>query len=708
VCDPNAGDVCVTQQKLEQIEKGHVRMTGFVDLRFGDSRIQCEQLDMFEDEKPDGTTHRRIEAAGNVVFLRGDERLAGARMEMDLSSGQGTFHDVVGFVQPGVFIEAREIQRVDADTYRIKGGRFTSCAQPTPRWSFSASSATLDVDDKIVARNVLFKVKQVPAFYFPIFAYPIQEDQRSTGFLLPHIGTSQQRGFNIGGAFFWAMGRSVDQTFYVDHYAETGFGFGHEFRYARKAPSRGTFRTYIFDRKDAGTFAYQLEWNAQQMLPGQVRASVLTNFSSDIAFQQVYNDRLDLATNRTRSWSVNLQRAVFGTNVQLLSESYDTFFGSEGEFQRRRRIPALLLNQSARKFRSTGLVLAFTARAESLSFGNQDLVNEYPRYDVYPRLQRPISVSFLQLTPEVAVRYTDYGVSDLDLGSGNDLTGPGLQRKYFEGSLDMRGPAFSRVFDTPGNFYSERYKHVIGPEVTFIYRTAVEDFARVPRFDNHDTVTGTNQVRYGLVQRFYAKRTGSSGRLEPYEFLSWRLGQTYYVQIGASPFDPNYSSAFFGATGLPSHYSPLQSRLIFRPTPAVNNTFDFEYDTNFRLFRTVSATTSVTFPRVALQGGYSRTRNAVPNPDKRVVTGNTLRGAARFDVWPRKLVLDGSADYDFLNRKLIQTGGRLRYDVQCCGFQVEVLKSNYGFKDDTQFRFSVDLANIGSIGNFLGGPEQRR
>jgi len=37
-----------------------------------------------------------------------------------------------------------------------------------------------------------------------------------------------------------------------------------------------------------------------------------------------------------------------------------------------------------------------------------------------------------------------------------------------------------------------------------------------------------------------------------------------------------------------------------------------------------------------------------------------------------------------------------------------MLQSDYSFKKDRQFRFSVSLANIGSMGNFLGGPEQRR
>src|SRR5206468_2987400 len=119
---------------------------------------------------------------------------------------------------------------------------------------------------------------------------------------------------------------------------------------------------------------------------------------------------------------------------------------------------------------------------------------------------------------------------------------------------------------------SERYKHVIGPELNWTYRSKVENFDAIPRFDWTDTVLGTNQMSYAIVQRFYSKRAGRSGKLEPYEFFNWRVGQTYYVNIadGQNEFDPNYSSAAFDATGKPSHLSPIQSRMRLKPTNAFN------------------------------------------------------------------------------------------------------------------------------------------
>ena len=240
------GELRVRSESYEQVAKGHFEARGLVDLRLGGMRIQADKADVYEDPQPDGSVKRRLVAEGNVVFIRGEERLSGDRVEMD-ESGRGFFENAVGYVEPGVFVEGRRVERVDDDTYRVEGGKFTSCSQPNPRWTFSTSSARVEVDDKVVAKNSIFKVKGVPVFYAPYLYYPIRKDGRSTGFLFPHFGYSSYRGFTVGTGFFWAMGRSLDQTFYADSYSKLGFGFGHELRYARESPSRGTFRTYVFD-----------------------------------------------------------------------------------------------------------------------------------------------------------------------------------------------------------------------------------------------------------------------------------------------------------------------------------------------------------------------------------------------------------------------------------------------------------------------------
>jgi hypothetical protein len=180
--------------------------------------------------------------------------------------------------------------------------------------------------------------------------------------------------------------------------------------------------------------------------------------------------------------------------------------------------------------------------------------------------------------------------------------------------------------------------------------------------------------------------------------------QTYYVQIadGQSNFDPNFSSSAFGPGFKPQHLSPLLSRLRLRPSPAFSLDYNLEYDVNFKQLRRSGVTGNLTAPRVALQGGWSRSVRLSEDPGQRTVGAHTLRGNASFEVVPKRLFVGGSADYDALNRVLWQLGGNVRYAVQCCGFSVEYIQYDWNGRNEKQWRFNLELANVGSMGNFMG------
>jgi len=714
------GELRVRAETQEQLEKGHFAWRGTVDLRLGGMRIQADKADVYEDPQPDGSVKRRLVAEGNVVFIRGVERLSGDRVEMD-ESGRGFFENAVGFVEPGVFIEGRRVERVDDDTYRVEGGKFTSCGQPNPRWSFSATNARVEVDDKVVAKNSVLKVKGIPVFYAPYIYYPIRRDGRSTGFLFPHFGYSSYRGFNMGTGFFWAMGRSLDQTLYADTYSKVGYGFGHELRYAQDSPSRGTFRTYLFQYKgtpaildpDTGEVIeeatpantdYDVDWNALHMLPGAVRATVNVRKYSNLTFNQRFQESFNRVTNRTEHWSAALEKDL---RLAVLSASMDTtstYFGSD--YKRiNGRLPGVSLRRFPRQVGWGGVVFGLAANADQLQYGDIDKVDKWARYDFAPIVARPFRLSFLEFNPSAGYRYTHYGASyGLDEEDQNAIVGPALNRSFVETQLEMRGPYFSRVFDTPGFAYSERFKHTIGPEVSWMYRTRVEDFNSIPKYDGDDYFLGTNQISYSLIQRFYAKRRGPTGKAVPYEFFNWRLVQTYYVQIadGQSNFDPNYSSSVFGPGLKPEHLSPLMSRMKLKASPEFSMDFNVEYDVNFKQIKRSSVFGNLNAPRVSLNGGWSRAVRLAEDPAARLVRAHTLRGSATFEVLPQRLFVEGSADYDLLNHILWQMRGQVRYAVQCCGFTVEYMQYDWNGRNERQWRFNLELANVGSIGNFNG------
>jgi LPS-assembly protein len=686
-------------------EKGHYFFEGFVDLHKGDIQIQADRLDLYELERPEGGMTRKVVAQGNVVFAQGEERLSGDRMTMDVDSGEGTFEEAYGYLQPGIYIEAKVIERVDPQTYRVVSGRFTSCGQPNARWSFKASSAKVMLNNKIVAKNFVFDVKDAPIFYFPYFVYPISEDNRATGFMIPHFSVSSIKGTNFGDEFFWAINRSVDTTFYFDHYQLFDEGYGNEFRYVGNSGNAGYFREYGIKPGPGEPWDWDVDWHAIQLLPFGAKASVIVRRYSNILFERTIQETINFATTRTERASLQVTDSFGPLALNFLTDSVETFSSSDAGTQslKQRHLPSLDVVRSAQAVGPTRFVWGVEGHVANLEQGNQDQIYNYPRADIAPWLSYPFTWAFLQVTPKVTVRYTHYG-DTIDPNTGFSAGGA-IDRRYFESSVSVLGPSFARVFNNPSGFFSDKIKHVIGPEITWQYRTYIDNFNEIPKFDGLDQYVGTNQINYALVQHFFKKRSPTPGaKPVPFEFLNWRVGQTYYAQIAnnQNSFDPNYASAYFGPGGVPSHNSPVQSQLSLKPSPVFTGTFNVEYDVNFNQLRDLSAVAQVNQPWGVFSAGLSKAENVAVNPAQRTPTLNTVREGGTFHLVPNVLDLNASVVYDILNKNLIEVGGKVHYHMQCCGVLFEYLRYDINGTVDSLVRFSFELTNVGGIGTFFG------
>ncbi len=220
-------------------------------------QIDCDDMQLFADHVEYFQKEGRVTARGNVVFVSGGNRIAAERMEFNTKTRTGTFYVASGTAtlrepgQPGALAGAQEpdlmfrgdeIHKIGPKKYRIVGGNFTTCVQPTPRWEMQSRSITLTLDDYALLKNALLRVKNVPLMYLPIFYYPIQEDDRATGFVMPIYGTTTARGQSLSNAFFWAISRSQDATFMHDWFSKTGQQYGGEYRYVLAPGSEGNAR----------------------------------------------------------------------------------------------------------------------------------------------------------------------------------------------------------------------------------------------------------------------------------------------------------------------------------------------------------------------------------------------------------------------------------------------------------------------------------
>ncbi len=219
--------------KSEVVSSTHYRWTGQAEFEYGGVMFFADNIELHTD------THL-LTATGNVVLSNAEGRISAERIEFNTQSRTGTFYQASGIISlgpnadrvqfgnqdPDVYFYGEVVSKIGEKKYRITRGGFTTCVQPTPRWELTAGTLTLNLQDYALLKNTVLRVKGVPVFYVPMAYYPMDENQRNTGFLLPSYGTSTLRGQAISNAFFWAINRSHDATLFHDWFTRTGQGYG--------------------------------------------------------------------------------------------------------------------------------------------------------------------------------------------------------------------------------------------------------------------------------------------------------------------------------------------------------------------------------------------------------------------------------------------------------------------------------------------------
>ena len=311
----------------ERVSDNHWKLTGAVELEQKDTKLYADEVWYYAED-------RRALASGNVVFIQGANRISADRAEMNTETRLGTFVNASGvstiqpprqtpvpggFVAPrlanqenDVYFFGETVEKIGPRKYKITNGGFSTCVQPTPRWHLSASTIVLHVDHHTLLRNAVFRVKDVPLLYLPIFYYPTEEDDRSTGFLIPSYGVSNSRGQTIGNQFFWAIDRSQDLTLAHDWYSKVGQRLESEYRYNFGGGSEGFFRSSTLGQDEVpatstpASRSYEVRANAQQLLPLGLRARGRVDYFSSFTTMQTFNTNVYDASRTSRTYGANV------------------------------------------------------------------------------------------------------------------------------------------------------------------------------------------------------------------------------------------------------------------------------------------------------------------------------------------------------------------------------------------------------------------
>jgi LPS-assembly protein len=770
--------------------------TGYVDLAYQNIRLQADRVEYNE------TTNEAV-AEGNVIFDQGnDQRVTARRAEINVATKRGTFYTVTGFTDrtaTGEFLyyTASRVDKVAADEYVLYDAEVTACEDAIPKWSFKARKAMLRVNDRVRLRNAVFEIKDTPVFYLPFATVPINQRERQSGFLLPRFGNSNTRGFTYSQAYYQTLGRSADLLLRGDLFTSRGVGFGMEFRARTDERSGVQLGTYVVKDRlfgdpgpDQGGSAFFMQ--GVQYLPHGWLAVADVRVTSNLDFRRTFSDSFEEIINpeerSTLYFNNNYDRYSFNflaesdaTNIRQDDLDRDT---SSNFNVNVRHLPSFELTAYDRPIREGWpLYFGFDAAVDGLrrrervgettTFSTPSVVQ---RLDFQPRFTFPIPLDLggWAITPAVALRATFYSNSlnpaarrfnprfftldpnDPRLDPANNPTGPpitlfdplnpvlilgdNVSRGYAEVTVDLRPPALARLFTRDDG--SPYLKHVIEPYAVYRLIAGVSNFERIPRFDERDAVANTNEIEYGIVNRFFVRRGARRGgddeesSAQPHELLSIAVRQKYYVDpTFGDAFDPLLRNQFypinmlsgFGAGGIERRFSPINVEAKLRPISSLFADIRFDYDVQRNGFKDAAFSGGVRRPT------WSVSQTWFFNRRFRALRGRVEPGTFAGNQWvtafdlgdQNKGVYGGTRlNIDFTDRvdasdltdgisdgRLLNSRSYLGYSWDCCGVQANYATFNLpsGVRRESQVFITFTLAGIGSLGNQnVGQPAQTR
>lgn len=741
----------------------------------GDAEIDYRNYVLRADRMTYDADSGTVTLSGNVVLDGGghDEHITATHGTYNIHTESGKFYDVVG--STGAKLRGRtivlttstpfsftgaEVEKVGRDKFIVRNGRVTSCTLPKPKWVFDAHEVEVVAGENAKIYHSTFRLFGLPVFYFPYVQHPVERLARQSGFLLPHIGNSTEKGFTIGEAFYWAMSRSADATIGTEYFSRRGWAQNGAFRWK---PSDNAFvnLTYfgVLDRGSPITQTIfvpgvgestvnnnpggeEVRLNGETKLPLKFRAVTNIDYLSQFLFRAVYAERFSEAINTEVKSVAFLSRTEDGYSINGMTSRYQNFQSTQpGDVITIVHAPSGEFSSVDRKLGHSPFYWSFNNATEGLSRREPGFVtnNVVGRFDVQPNISLPLVWKGWSFRPELSLRDTYYTQRRLP-GPANSIGTPideAINRRALDTSFEVRPPALAKVFDR--TFLNHKIKHSFEPRFNYRLVSGVNNFQEIVRFDYRDILANTNEIEYGFVNRFFSKRLPKPGcetasdieadddkktdataaqtdcaTPQSREFLSWEIAQKYF-------FDPNFGGAlipnrpnvftttvdFTGIAFLtePRRFSPIISRLRVNTGSRSDLDWQFDYDTvNGRISSSMELATF----KVAREIGFSAGHAFLQAPGEAVVS-NSLLAPSKFNQFRMQL------NYGSLSRRGLNAAALVGYDVNlkflqyaavqttynwdCCGLTFEYRRYNLGtVRDESQYRFALTLANIGTFG----------
>jgi LPS-assembly protein len=515
----------------------------------GDVRLRQRGQAMFADWLRYDKPRDEVTAVGNVRIEQGSDIVEGSRLEYHLGTDKGYMEEpryTLAPRTPGLLPGAGKPRFTDTDArgraerllfegagqYRVKQAEYTTCEPGNDDWVIRSRDLYIDKGRDIgIAQDASIVFLGQTIFYSPYLSFSLHQ-QRKSGFLTPHYGSSNKSGAEITVPYYWNIAPNRDATISPRVLTRRGVLMNNEFRYLDPSYS-GEARIEVLpadqQKKDDSRYAVFLQH--RQALPRDWNGTLNLQKASDDTYFT------DLSTQ------INLTSQVLLPREGILSRNgtwgSSGVYGFTAHVQRWQTLQADVLAPITPPYNRQPQ-LTLSAQSEGILGSDLDVLSSFVDFDhptlvngkrllAYPNLSFPMRTSYAYATPKVGMHVTHYEL-DKTTTSLPDTTR----------ALPIFSMGSGLVFERDAPLFGNNLVQTLEPAIYYVYIPFREQ-SRIPNFDSglqdinfatlftenqfsgQDRINDANQVTVGATSRFINAENGS-------ERLRVGLAQRYYFQ----------------------------------------------------------------------------------------------------------------------------------------------------------------------------------
>ena len=488
-------EVVVTSETIEYFGDTSTYVAkGSVKIQKGDRIIESDEISYNEQNS-------EVIATGNVRYDDPEIAITAREAEMNIEKETGRLYDAEVFHKiDNYHIFGREIEKRGEQYFFSPWATITTCDAPIPPWRFTGKDVDIRVGERLKARDVSFRIKNIPVFYTPYFWASVYTE-RKTGFLMPTTGYSKLRGFYVSLPFFWAISENRDATVFLDVYTRRGLGEGLEYRYIEPEDVKGNWWLYhIRDTKLEKNF-FELRGFHEQWSKDGIEGFLNINYVNREDFYREFSPYLEIRTKRFLESTGEISLPLKYSRLYLLSQYWvDLKEEIRPTIQRLPEVGYILYPTKFGHFWFSAMATLSNFWRDEDTFGQ--------RLDIYPKILHKFGKDVV-LSQALGFRETTYSLYRSEDSS--------LHREALEYSV----LAHTRIM--------KRYHsltHVLEPSLGY---TLITDSESLPFFDSTELFEKTSKVEFSLLNRFLNKGG---------EFAVVKASQGFDAEKGDRPFLP--------------------------------------------------------------------------------------------------------------------------------------------------------------------------